>query len=169
MGAPVQYVLERLQEVLDALAHPDEPDTGCPLSILPCRISLYPGDTVSFDTCQSDDCSDGDGQLWANLVSITNRRSAEAGASCVEWQVTATIGIVRCAPMPEAPVEEILGAAVQQAKDADEILNVLTCCEDLPARARDLFVPLSWSAISEQGGCVGGQWTVTGVIGSCCP
>lgn len=169
MGSPIQYVMARLQEVLDTLADPVDPEAGCPLSLRPCRVSLYPGDTVAYDTCQSDSCSDGDGQLWANIVSIVNRTPRDAGGSCVEWLVTANIGIVRCGPMPEAPVEEIQAAADQQAKDADEILNALICCDQLPPLARDLFLPVSWAAISEQGGCYGGQWTVSGVIASCCP
>jgi hypothetical protein len=167
MGAPVQYVMSRLQEILDTLANPDDPTAGCPLSLQPCRVALYPGDNVAYDSCQSDSCSDGDGQLWANMVSLINRGANSAGG-CEEWILTANIGIVRCGPMPGAPVDEIVAAAVQQAKDADEILNVLTCCDELPERSRGLFTPLSWAAIPEQGGCVGGQWTVSAVISSCC-
>lgn len=168
MGAPIQYVMARLQEVLDALANPIDPEAGCPLSLRPCRVALYPGDTVAYDTCQADSCTDGDGQLWANIVTIVNRTANAAGGSCVEWLITANVGIVRCGPMPEASAEEIQAAADQQAMDADEILNALTCCPDLPEAARDLFHPVSWTAISEQGGCYGGQWTVSGVISSCC-
>lgn len=171
MGAPVQFVMARLQEILDTLANPDDPDAGCPLSLRPCRVTLYPGDVVAFDTCQSDDCSEGDGQLWANIVSLTRRPTRErggGGGSCVDWLLTANIGIVRCAPMPDAPVDAIEAAANQQAKDADDILNVLICCDELPEASRYLFEPQTWTAISEQGGCVGGQWTVTAVIATCC-
>ena len=171
MGAPVQYVMARLQEVLDTLADPDDPEAGCPMSLRPCRVALYPGDTVAYDTCQSDTCADGDGQLWANIVSLTRRVPREgdgAGGACAEWSLTANIGIIRCGPMPDAAVGEIVAAANQQAKDADDILNALTCCDQLPELARNPFVPMSWTAISEQGGCVGGQWTVSAVIATCC-
>jgi hypothetical protein len=171
MGAPVQFVMARLQEILDTLANPDDPDAGCPLSLRPCRIALYPGDVVAYDTCQSDTCSDGDGQLWANMVSLVRRVGRDrdgGGGSCAEWVLTANIGIIRCGPLPDASVDEIVAAANQQAKDADEILNVLTCCDQLPERSQGLFIPGGWTAISEQGGCVGGQWTVTAVIATCC-
>jgi hypothetical protein len=166
MGAPVTLVLDRLQQVLDALAGDD---AACALSIVPCRVSLYPGDTVSFDICQSDDCANGDGQLWANLVSLTPRTAGTEGGSCLEWVATANIGIVRCGPNPESSADEIRAAADQQALDADEILNAITCCTGLPLNVRDSILPRSWAAIPEQGGCVGGQWTVSLVVGSCCP
>lgn len=168
MGAPVSLVLNHLRTILDTL-NPDTPDTGCPLTPAPCRVALYPGDTVAYDTCQSESCSDGDGQLFANIVSITNRTSADAGGSCREWVVTARVGIVRCGPLPDADADEIEAAATQQGIDADTILNALTCCDDMPREIRDLFTPMSWAAISEQGGCVGGEWTIVAVIGDCCP
>lgn len=169
MGAPLTLALQQLRRVLDVLADPDTPEAGCPITPRPCRISLYPGDVVAFDTCQSDDCTEGDGQLWANLLPATVENG---GGGCAEVTVQAQIGIVRCAPMPDAQgwvnPEAVQTAAFQQAIDADHILNTLTCCEELTRDERFVFTPVSWAPVPEQGGCVGGVWTVSLRLSVCC-
>lgn len=168
---PFVSVLETLQKVLDTLTTPAA-SGGCPLTTQPCRVALYPGGEVAFDTCGTS-CSGGrEGQLWANLQP-SSVNTVSAGNGCAVITFTAEIGITRCAPSPgrngEPPsVEAVAAAAWQQARDADEILVALTCCDALTADDRDKLTPTAWRPVDPSGDCLGGVWTITGALSMCC-
>lgn len=167
---PTVAVLSALDSILESLVT-EAASGGCPLDLPPCRVGLYPGGVVAFDSCESGDCSDGDGQLWANLQPFT----VTGSAPCYNARFTAEIGIVRCAkarPTESKPIpriEDVLADAWQQALDADQILNALTCCTfGDPESGRDTLSVTGWRPIDNQGGCVGGIWTVSGTLQFCC-
>lgn len=167
---PTVLILDSLGQILEALTTP-EASGGCPLDLQPCRVSLYPGGAVAFDSCESGECGDGsEGQLWANLQPFT----VVGDRTCRTIRFTAEIGITRCAPKPTdsqpiPSVDDVAAAAWQQGIDADQILNALICCEfGDPNSGRDKLEVTGWRPIDEQGGCVGGIWSVSGVLEVCC-
>jgi hypothetical protein len=167
---PFVLVLGTLERVLEVLTTP-EVSGGCPLDIEPCRISLYPGGEVAFDAC-GDSCSGGEGQLWANLQPSSISIDSATG-KCQVIRYTAEIGITRCAaPMGkngEPPsVDAVAADAWKQALDADQILSAITCCDALNLNERDKLIPVSWRPVDNQGGCVGGIWTINGALSMCC-
>ena len=156
-----------LQQIVDLLT--DE-TSGCAVSPVPCRVAVYPGASVPWDSCGSQGCGDEkNGQLWAALVSANVTGQGE----CRRITFTANIGVVRCeqgslrddGSFP--PVDLTEADATQQAVDADTIWRALTCCEARSDALRDLTL-VSWTALGPSGGCVGGQWTATGAIDVCC-
>lgn len=166
---PAVLILTTLEKVLDVLTTP-EASGGCPLDTQPCRVALYPGGEAAFDTCEESACSDGNGQLWANLQPFT--LTTDAGGNCQIIRYTAEIGIIRCAAKPGNDGTPPSAAAVandawQQALDADQIQSAITCCDTLTPDDRDKLTLTAWRPVIE-GGCVGGIWTVTGVLNMCC-
>lgn len=168
-------VLELLSDVLELLTA-DESDGGCPLPPF-CRVAVYPGLEVPWDSC-STSCGDGgDGQLWAALQGITRLAgSSDAGnGGCQAFQFTAQIGAVRCAAKmrdddtnPFPPVEDVQQDAIRQAMDADGIRYALSCCPSRPRRLKEASIVLqNWTPLGPQD-CVGGAWTITGRIDACC-
>lgn len=166
MTTPALQVLGVLQQVVDLLT--DEA-SGCAVAPAPCRVAVYPGIQVPWDSCESG-CGggDSDGQLWANLVSFT----ATGQGACQRITFTALVGIVRCEKgkltdegFPAAELTE--ADATQQAADADSIWRAFYCCENRPDALRDISL-VNWTALGPSGGCVGGQWTMTGVLDVCC-
>lgn len=166
---PSVEILNELDRILTALTTP-EASGGCPLDPEPCRVALYPGGEVPFDSCEDSACSDGNGQLWANLQGYV----FTGEYPCYTARFSAEIGITRCAAKPTASqpipsVEEVQADTWQQALDTDAILNALVCCEfGDPDSEHDKLVVTGWRPIDPQGGCVGGIWTVTGTLQMCC-
>lgn len=168
MTGPVAQVIDVLDHIVTLLT---DPVSGCAVSPLPCRFGVETGTTVAWDTCGEGDCADTDGQLWASLTALTVV-GANSGPECVTVQWTAQVGVVRCAaPMGEdgsAPSTTLTRADVdQQAADADAIRYALSCCESRGDALRDVAL-VSWIPLGPAGGCVGGQWTVRGVLDVCC-
>ena len=169
MAGPVANVIGVLSHVIDLLT--DEV-SGCALVPLPCRSSVETGTTVAWDHCKDSACGDRDGQLWASLTALT-AVGASSEAECVSLQWTAQIGIVRCAKadigddgtMPTAV--QLREDVDQQALDADAIRYALSCCTARGDSLRDVAL-VSWIPLGPSGGCVGGQWTVRGVLDVCC-
>lgn len=168
MGAPVSNVLEILRDALDLLTNVE----ACAIEPAPCRVAVYPsGGAVPWDTCESG-CNgeSSDGQLWAAFTSVVSNNQP---GPCRSYTWTAEIGVVRCekakpndsGQMPSTALVE--ADAQQQAADADAIFNALTCCVDRPETLRDVEL-LTWAPRGPSGGCVGGIWTVRGVLDICC-
>lgn len=163
---PAGSVLDVLGQALDLLA---DQESDCAISPEPCRVATYPGVQVPWDNCGGWGCDEKNGQLWANLISFTTSGTGP----CQRINFTAIIGVVRCelgkmADDGTPPTTDLSEAdAVQQAADADAIWNLFNCCEDRPDSLRDLSL-VNWTALGPSGGCVGGQWTVTGALDVCC-
>lgn len=166
MTSGVTAVLSILE---DALALLTDEVSGCAISPGVCRVTLDPGNNTAWDTCGDNTCSSGDGQLWANITTLT--ASPQQGpCQTITW--AATIGVVRCAATVRddgtPPSSDAVQAdAWQQALDADTIWSALTCCDTRPESLRDVAV-VAWVALGPTGGCVGGQWTVRGQLDVCC-
>lgn len=164
--SPAVEVLGVLQQIVDLLT---DPTSGCAVAPEPCRVAVYPGVQVPWDTCGDNGCTSKDGQLWANLVSFT----ATGQGECERVTFTAIVGVVRCekgrvrddGKLPR--VEDTEADATQQAADADSIWEAFHCCVNRPDSLRDVSLT-NWTALGPSGGCVGGQWTITGVLDTCC-
>lgn len=134
------------------------------------RAFLAPGQQVAHDDC----C---DGQLWVRLISafpsgrpFPNPDSAQpCGILLMALQLG--LGIVRCAhtvddngnaPTPEELTEDTLGGTL----DASILLSAIQCCE-LPLATDKLIGLGTWTPSGPQGGCVGGEWSLTVGVGNC--
>jgi hypothetical protein len=173
-------VLELLADILELLAggddSPGSDESPSGLCLLPpfCRVAVYPGLDVPWDSCGTGPCDESDGQLWAAIQSIARVPSSDAGSgNCQVWQFTAQIGAVRCASKMDEdgnppPVDEIQQDAIRQARDADGIRYAITCCPERPRRLIDAGIVLdSWVPLGPND-CVGGAWTIRGRIDVCC-
>lgn len=172
MVTAVGTLVEILSDILDLLTD-DESPNGCALPCF-CRVAVYPGLEVPWDTCGEDPCSDCDGQLWAAVQQIVRNTGFPEGSGCNVYNFTAQIGAVRCAakPRPDGSpptVEAIQNDAIRQALDADGILSALRCCPNRTRRILDAGIVVdSWDPLGPEGGCVGGVWTISGRFDVCC-
>lgn len=183
LSGPIMHTLELLSDILTVLTADESPgsdesgDVGCPLPPF-CRVALYPGPDVPWDSCSTGGaCKDSDGQLWAAFQGVTRVPTSDAGSgSCGSYQFTAQIGAVRCvegqlrdddmAPFP--PIDAIQNDAIRQGRDADGIRYALQCCPVRPRRLQDAGIVLdSWAPLVS-GDCVGGAWTIRGRFDVCC-
>jgi len=181
--SPTVSILATLRAILDQLSgadspgspespeSPGSPGADCQLWPPPCRVVLSPGLDIAWDACGASPCSDErDGQLWANITTMT--MTADGAGTCERVTWTADVGIVRCAATLQDDGSAPTVAAVeydawQQATDADIIRYAIRCCPDRPEQVGDLQL-VSWTALGPSGGCVGGAWTISGVLEDCC-
>lgn len=177
--SPTVNILHTLRDILDLLTCPcgDCLTDDCQLVPQPCRVVLSPGLNVAWDSCGASgdgECGCGggkEGQLWAN---ITTMETVPDAGNCERIIWTADVGIVRCAATldddgnpPEVEAEE--HDAWQQAADADRIRYAIRCCESRSDAIRDVEL-VTWTALGPDGGCVGGAWTIRGILDECgCP
>lgn len=174
--SPTVTILEVLRNILDLLTVPESPGespgAGCLISPPPCRVVLSPGLDVAWDECGAGGCADivggPDGQLWAN---ITTMAATPDSGNCERIIWTADVGIVRCAATVQddgsAPsVSAVEHDAWQQAADADHIRYAIRCCPDRPETIRDVEL-VTWTSLGPSGGCVGGAWTIRGILDDC--
>lgn len=176
-GSGVIRVIELLSDILELLTadeSPTESDTpGCPLPPF-CRVAVYPGLEVPWDSCSTDGCGEADGQLYGAIQSVTRVAGNGVGA-CQAYQFTAVVGALRCAAKmtdndlnPFPSVDAVQNDAIRQARDADGIRYAIECCPDRPQRLRDAGIVLdSWAPLGPQD-CVGGAWTIRGRFDVCC-
>lgn len=178
--SPTIEILETLRDILDLLTVPESPGESpdespgfeCLIVPQPCRVVLSPGLEIPWDECGTGDCGDApdgpDGQLWAN---ITTMISTPSGGSCEQIVWTADVGIVRCAATVQndgspPPVGAVEHDAWQQAADADHIRYAIRCCPVRPDSIKDVEL-VTWTALGPSGGCVGGAWTIRGILDDC--
>lgn len=166
--APTTTILETLQGVLDLLVDPVD---GCALQPPPCRVALYPGGEVPWDTCEI--APDGsEGQLWGAIQTVQRVTPGGGGDACNgRFTFAAEVGVTRCGAKltddGQAPAaEDVQADAWQQAADADQIRAAIQCCAGRTDAIRDLNL-ISWTP-TVGGGCVGGFWTVEGSYDDCC-
>lgn len=176
-AAPVVEVLGLLSDLLEIMTHDesvlDSPGADCVLDPF-CRVAVYPGPEVPFDSCEVDDCTDGsDGQLYAAIQGIAPHPTNTGTVGCEAWVWTAQVGAVRCMAKPtdEAQfptVDQVQADAARQAVDADAIFRAIKCCAPQIQRLKDAaIVVTTWTPIVG-GGCGGGFWTITGRFDVCC-
>lgn len=176
-STPTITILETLRAILDTLTFSGSPgespgQSDCLLVPQPCRVVLSPGLDIAWDSCGDHACADGgrDGQLWANITTMTIVNSSAGSCERINW--TADVGIVRCAATLQEdgsapPVAAEEHDAWQQAADADRIRYAIRCCEGRSELVQDLSF-VSWTALGPSGGCVGGAWTISGALEDCC-
>jgi hypothetical protein len=125
------------------------------------RVYLAPGSQVAWDDC----CN---GQLWVRLISLESLIPAKLGATSVDpcglvWTATVGIGVLRCsASMDErgqlASAATFTSEAVQMLADEAALCQAIYCCDVLPMNKFDVH---RWDPLGPEGGCVGGEWTMT--------
>lgn len=134
---------------------------GAALTPTPGRLLSAPGGEVAWDSC----C---DGMAWVRVKSV---EAANTTSQCgpTLWVVTFGAGALRCAATVDdrgrAPKPATLTAeALQMTADQGAIASALAC-----ANIQWLNL-ISWEPLGPQGGCVGGEWTLTVKIPTCaCP
>lgn len=100
---------------------------------------------------------------WSCLVGLTPVQTNDPFSSCaVEYEVTAELGVLRCAPTLHEDntlptMAEYVATSLLQNADMGLMHNLLSCWTAPPSftgPAIDSFIP-----IGPDGGCVGGIWT----------
>ncbi|MER6828897.1 hypothetical protein ABT352_23150 [Streptosporangium sp. NPDC000563] len=147
-----------------------------------CRCSILPGAQVAADLCC--DCGDGNGQAWVRVAEMWPTTAAwPQRVAQVErcplnlWAVELEVGAYRCAAKVDNRGR--FPSADRMTRDAEVILDdaaamrrAVTCCfrdsEEGRRSARKLLVG-AWRPLGPDGGCVGGQMSVTVSAYDCCP
>lgn len=139
-----------------------------------CTCYVAPGDLVSWDYCSS--C--GGGNCGMAYVTTPSAVPAETfplgggvGTSCaLPLSYQSRIGVLRCLPVMDATgnppePEELSAVAEAMVHDMTLMQEAILCCDvgpfagptHLKPRVElDAYVPQT-----PQGGCTGGEWTVT--------
>lgn len=149
-----------LSRLLDALAQ-SMTDCGTP----PCRLFLSTDTVVPWDMCC--ECTDGVGQAWVNVTSIEPILSSPShGQQCPPvFEATVRVGILRCAltqddggaaPDPMDLTEQTLAILQDRALIQRAIFQIWS----FTIEADDWTIG-NWLGLGPQGGCVGGQVTLT--------
>lgn len=144
----------------------------------PASVGLRPGTVVDFLMSLSDDeCCSGLG--WVRPAGFypasgpfPTQDTTPQTKGTRAWAVTLELGIVRCAPTPDAdaiPTNAEWDAVTQAVMDAAAAMRRAVCCwVDLdPARRKSQVLVGQWQPVAVQGGCVGGVLPVT-VMGPAC-
>lgn len=136
-----------------------------PNTYAPGRVVMAPGSLASWDDC----C---DGQLWlrvSNLVPSGNPfpQSLGAASPCLPpmTAITAHLGIVRCIATIDdrgrAPSAlEVTNDGITALDDALVLYEWLTRLDPLEVGFAKVIVD-SWQPLGPNGGCAGGEWSVT--------
>lgn len=143
-----------------------------------CRTFIAPGGPPSWDVCC--DCETGDGQAWVQIASVTPTddfpipQSGPMRCPPSGFAALLNIGILRCAAVLDdqgrAPSSERLTAdAAKVQRDRAIVAETLRCCY-LDDADPGTYVIGSWTPLGPQGGCVGGQTSLTAAVPACrCP
>lgn len=154
----MQALLDCAEDALD--------DCGRPVG----RAFFAPGANVAYDDC----C---DGQLWVRLVNVfpSGRPfpAADSTQPCGILVLAAqlAVGVVRCAHTiddngnPPTP-DELTGDALGMTLDASILLSAIQCCK-LPTPADQLIRVGTWTPLGVEGGCAGGEWSLTAGLKTC--
>jgi hypothetical protein len=141
------------------------------LDPVPARAIVNPGE-VAWDEC----C---EGQVWTRLVSIVPSGvpfpATDTAQQCgvLMWAATVGLGVLRCAAVQDdqgnpPSASAISATGLQQAMDAQALMDALSCCWPPLAQRRAKIA--TWTPLGPAGGCVGGEWTVQVMVDNCrCP
>lgn len=125
-----------------------------------------------------DDCCKG--QLWVRLVSmdpliLDQRRGAQEKCGPDGWMLTIGVGILRCAATVNdqgvvPSVSQLVAESKVTTAEAQALRAAITCV-DLSDETENLALRrqllTSWSPLGPEGGCVGGEWTMTVPVTDC--
>lgn len=144
----------------------------------PASVGLRPGTVVDFLMSMSDDeCCSGLG--WVRPAGFypasgpfPTQDTTPQTKGTRAWAVTLELGIVRCAPTPDAdaiPTNAEWDEVTQAVMDAGAAMRRAICCWiDLdPVNRKQKVLPGQWQPVAVQGGCVGGVLQVT-LMGPAC-
>lgn len=136
----------------------------------PAYVGLRPGDVVDYLMSEhEDECCEG--LAWVRPAGFYPASDFPAQDDLPQpkgvagWGVTLELGVVRCAPTPDAtriPTPAEWTDVTQAVMDDAAALRRAICCfiEARQNRQRNVLIG-PWQPISVQGGCVGGLLTVT--------
>jgi hypothetical protein len=149
-----------LNRLLDCLAASME---AC--QVPPCRLFLSTDSVVPWDVCC--ECGDGVGQAWVNVSSIVAMLDdQQRGMSCAPiFEATVKVGILRCALTqddagnPPEPID-LTEQALKILRDRALINQAIFSCWSSTIESDDWTIG-DWTGLGPQGGCVGGQVTLT--------
>lgn len=144
----------------------------------PAHVGLRPGTVVDFLMSMADDeCCAGLGWVrpagfYPSSGPFPTQDTQAQKQGTRAWAVTLELGIVRCAPTPDAdaiPSNDEWAEVTQAVMDAAAAMRRAICCWiDLdPANRKQRILPGQWQPVAVQGGCVGGVLPVT-IMGPAC-
>lgn len=155
--------------VMEAMVACLEDQAQC-LEKPPQVVMARPGDRIELLLAQNrDECCEGLG--WVRCVTVypsTRFPSPDADpTTCgpLGWAIVLEIGVVRCAPVPEA--DTIPSAAVWDGvtaavmADAAAIRRAVTVFKALEDYEDTQWLVNPWLPLTTEGGCVGGAMQVT--------
>jgi hypothetical protein len=144
------------------------------------RVLLVPGELPAWDEC----C---DGFLYVRLITMyptaggpnspfPNQDVRPGNCKPLMMASQLGIGVLRCASTVDdggrAPTAATLTAEARgMTMDASLVLTAIKCCVADMVTSADSWVEQallgSWLPAGPEGGCVGGEWTLTVAHGSC--
>lgn len=143
----------------------------------PLHIGLRPGTVVDHLLSTSEDeCCDGlawvrPAGFFPSSATFPAQDEAPLPKGTSAWAVTLEMGVVRCAPTPDATSipsasdwEDVTQAVMD---DAAAMRRAICCFIDAKQGRTRRVLPGLWQPLSVQGGCVGGILPVT-IMGPAC-
>jgi hypothetical protein len=138
----------------------------------PLHIGLRPGSVVDFLMSTGDDeCCEGLGWVrpaafYPSSATFPVQDAAPNKQGVGAWAVTLELGLVRCAPTPDAdsiPSDDDWEAVTEAVMDGAAAMRRAICCFIDADRANRLqrVLPGIWQPVQVEGGCVGGILPVT--------
>lgn len=143
-----------------------------------CRTFVAPGASAVWDVCCP--CArDAEGQAWVAVQSygpsdtFPNLSNAPLRCKPDQYVATVDVGVLRCASTVDdagnAPSSDLLIEEAQKVSRDRTLVQYALLCRF--AEEADLYpgeIALgTWVPLGPQGGCVGGQTTVSFVTGGC--
>lgn len=131
----------------------------------PCWCGVWPGSEVPWDHCGECDggsCGTAYVQVTNAFVSSEFPFPDTEGRCYAPMAYELTVGVVRCIPVADEEGNlpssgEILSSFLTNLDDQQAVWKAIQCC-----MGKDVTHTLgSWEPLGPQGGCVGGQFTVT--------
>jgi hypothetical protein len=130
---------------------------------------LAPGNNVAWDDC----CN---GQLWVRVISVVGASSMSnprLQPCALQFQVRLGVGVIRCAAVindqgvpPSA--QQMTNDTLMMLVDRTDVMQALICCvPNIPGLNSQTLRIEDWLPQGPQGGCVGGEITITFTIGGC--
>lgn len=139
----------------------------------PNRACVLPGGNVAWDDC----C---DGQLYVQLTEVAPYNTSQQGRGASRataanacgihlWTATVVLGLIRCAATVDdaghAPSCETLDDEAGQL--IRDMLALQAVILEGPVSPVQRQMPVRWSPLGPQGGCEGGEWTLTMWLPNC--
>lgn len=158
----VLAVLECLRTQVAALDNP------------PANIMLRPGDrTEALLSMFRDECCEGlawvrPGPVYPSTINFPEQDQVVTNCGPERWASMLEIGLVRCAPTPDAEslvsADEWNAATMQILEDSAALRRTLYCLESDPVMTDRLWLPGTWTPTPTEGGCMGGLLPLTVAI-----